>query len=75
MEDEDWIWQARVRSRALMTAGKGTMATSVLLEEVSTWTRQERASAGASLAPGRTFQTRSKSWRKSDHRACCLDNL
>ena len=37
VEEDDWIWQARVRSRALITAGSGTIAVSALLEEVSTW--------------------------------------
>ena len=37
VEEDDWMWRARVRLRALMTAGSGTMAVSALSEEVSTW--------------------------------------
>ena len=37
VEEDDWIWQARVRSRALITAGSGTIAVSALSDEVSTW--------------------------------------
>ena len=34
-EKEDWIWHARERSRAWMTTGPGTMATSMLSLAVS----------------------------------------
>ena len=50
--------------------GLGMMEELILSEEVSMESRQERASAGAILVPGKTFQTISKSCRNKDHLAC-----
>ena len=74
-EDECWICCARERSRALIIAGSGHIAALVLSSEVSTESRQERASAGAIFDPGVTCQMISKSCRNKDHQACRLDNL
>ena len=46
--------------------GLGTIEESTLLEEVSMELHRERASAGAILVPGKTFQTISKSCKNND---------
>ena len=58
-----------------MTTGSEMMEASILSEEVSMKSQQERVLAGAILVPGRTFQMISKSWRNKDQRAWWRDNL
>ena len=66
-EEEDLIWRVRERSRAWMTTGSGTMATSSV---VSMRSFQERASAGAIHVPGVTCQQISKFYKNKDQQAC-----
>ena len=69
-EEEDWIWHVRERSRAWMTTGSGTMATSMLSSAVSIRSFRERASAGAVQVPGVICQQISKSCKNKDQQAC-----
>ena len=74
-KEDSWIWRARDRSRAPMTAGSGQMAVLVLSSEVSIRSQRERASAGAIFEPGVTCHTISKSCKNNDHLACRRDSL
>ena len=74
-EEEDLIWHTRERSRASMTIGSGTMATSTLSSVVSMRSFRERALAGAICVPGVTCQQISKSCRNKDQQACQWDSF
>ena len=64
--EEDLMWRAKTRSRALITKGSGRIAVLALSAVVSRWSFQEGASASPMCVPGVTFQMISKSWRKRD---------
>ena len=72
---DDSIFWARARSSTWMMMGSGHMAVSWLSWVVSMWSHLDSASTGAILVPGVTCHCRSKSWRKRDHLACCLDSF
>ena len=65
-EEEDLIWHVRERSRAWMTIGSGTMATSTLSSVVLMRSFRERALVDAIHVPGVTCQWISKSCKNKD---------